>query len=130
VRTSQFLSPVFPFEFTNLCRRYGRIADAFVPSDRENPGRNRGFGFVTFEDAAAAQVIARASALLRLLLHFSQAFSRAFVLLTLDQAAMDGANGMDIDGRNIRVAFASEKPQGSFAENGPRAFSPRVSRFF
>jgi hypothetical protein len=26
---------------------------------------------------------------------------------------MDGANGMDIDGRNIRVAFASEKPQGS-----------------
>ena len=27
---------------------------------------------------------------------------------------MDGANGIDIDGRNIRVAFASEKPQGAF----------------
>jgi hypothetical protein len=44
-----------PF-FTNLCCRYGRVADAFVPSDRENPGRNRGFGFVTFDDAASAQV--------------------------------------------------------------------------
>jgi hypothetical protein len=30
-----------------------------------------------------------------------------------NQAAMDGANGIDIDGRNIRVAFASEKPQGA-----------------
>jgi hypothetical protein len=28
------------------------------------------------------------------------------------QAAMDGANGIEIDGRNIRVAFASEKTQG------------------
>jgi hypothetical protein len=35
------------------------------------------------------------------------------IYVTLAQAAMDGANGMDIDGRNIRVAFASEKPQGS-----------------
>ncbi len=37
-------------------KRYGRIADAFVPSDRENPGRNRGFGFITFEDPQSAQV--------------------------------------------------------------------------
>jgi hypothetical protein len=28
------------------------------------------------------------------------------------QAAMDDANGIEIDGHNIRVAFASEKPQG------------------
>jgi hypothetical protein len=35
-------------------------------------------------------------------------------MTTLMQAAMDGANGIDIDGRNIRVAFASEKPQGAF----------------
>ena len=28
---------------------------------------------------------------------------------------MDGANGIDVDGRNIRVAFASEKPQGASA---------------
>ncbi len=28
---------------------------------------------------------------------------------------MDGANGIDVDGRNIRVAFASEKPQGANA---------------
>jgi hypothetical protein len=36
----------------------------------------------------------------------------ALVLVTVFQAAMDGANGIEIDGRNIRVAFASEKPQG------------------
>jgi hypothetical protein len=35
--------------------------------------------------------------------------------VTRAQAAMDGANGIDVDGRNIRVAFASEKPQGASA---------------
>jgi hypothetical protein len=30
---------------------------------------------------------------------------------------MDGANGIDVDGRNIRVAFASEKPAGKLSES-------------
>jgi hypothetical protein len=29
---------------------------------------------------------------------------------------MDGANGIDVDGRNIRVALASEKPAGKLNE--------------
>jgi hypothetical protein len=35
--------------------------------------------------------------------------------LTLAQAAMDGANGINADGRYIRVSFASENPQGTGA---------------
>ena len=58
-QTSAFISlPSKYFLFMFICR-YGRISDAFVPSDRENPGRNRGFGFVTFEDASSAQVSRR-----------------------------------------------------------------------
>jgi hypothetical protein len=35
--------------------------------------------------------------------------------LTLEQAAVDDTNGIDVDGRNVRVAFASERPQGASA---------------
>ena len=42
--------------------------------------------------------------------------------MTVVQAAMDGANGIDIDGRNIRVAFASEKPQGERARMRQRSW--------
>jgi RNA recognition motif-containing protein len=45
-------------------------------------GRSKGFGFVTFEDPQSAS------------------------------AAKDGANGLEIDGRTIRVDFAGEKPAG------------------
>jgi hypothetical protein len=44
-----------------------------------------------------------------------------------NQAAMDGANGIDIDGRNIRVAFASEKPQGALNKTSQK-FMPRCCR--
>jgi hypothetical protein len=58
--SSAFCSIIFyPPHFLSLilCQRYGRVSGAFVPSDSENPGRNRGFGFVTFEEAGSAQVI-------------------------------------------------------------------------
>ena len=35
--------------------------------------------------------------------------------LTLAQAAMDGADGIKVDGRYIRVSFASENPQSTGA---------------
>jgi hypothetical protein len=48
--------------------------------------------------------------------------------MTVVQAAMDGANGIDIDGRNIRVAFASEKPQGERARMRLRSWGCHRSR--
>lgn len=61
--------------------RFGNVADARVITDRET-GRSRGFGFVTFEDAADAEGAMR---------------------------AMDGAQ---LDGRTIRVNEANERGRG------------------
>ncbi len=58
---------------------FGQVADVKVITDRES-GRSRGFGFVTFEDRAAADAAI---------------------------AAMDGA---DLDGRTLRVNEATERP--------------------
>ncbi len=58
--------------------RFGDIKDAKVISDRES-GRSRGFGFVTFADAASAQ------------------------------KAMQEMNGAELDGRTLNVDIAQER---------------------
>jgi cold-inducible RNA-binding protein len=60
--------------------RYGEVTDAKVITDRET-GRSRGFGFVSFSDAAAA-----------------------------DEATAQ-MNGAMLDGRTIRVNEAENKPR-------------------
>ncbi|MGE0792306.1 MAG: RNA-binding protein [Sandaracinaceae bacterium] len=58
--------------------RFGEITDAKVITDRET-GRSRGFGFVTFADAAAAR------------------------------QAVQEMNGSDLDGRTVNVDIAQER---------------------
>jgi len=57
---------------------YGDVTDAKVITDRET-GRSRGFGFVTFAEAADAQ------------------------------SAMQAMDGSDLDGRSIRVNEANDR---------------------
>ena len=59
---------------------FGTVTEAKVISDRET-GRSRGFGFVTFTDAADAS------------------------------AAIAALDGSDLDGRSIRVNLAEDKPR-------------------
>jgi RNA recognition motif-containing protein len=58
--------------------KFGTIVEAKVVTDRDT-GRSRGFGFVTFEDDAAATT------------------------------AAEEMNGSELDGRNIRVDEAHDK---------------------
>ncbi len=58
---------------------YGVVTDAVVITDRET-GRSRGFGFVTFEEAADAT------------------------------SAMGEMNGATLDGRTLKVDKANERP--------------------
>lgn len=60
---------------------FGDIVESKVIADRDT-GRSRGFGFVTFQDAAAAKE---------------------------SVAAM---NGKELDGRALRVDIANDKPAG------------------
>jgi len=71
----------------NAFAQYGEITEAKVITDRES-GRSRGFGFVTFADAAAAQKAAQAM------------------------------NGAAIDGRNINVDIAQERGGGGGGGGG------------
>jgi len=61
--------------------RFGEVTDAKVITDRET-GRSRGFGFVTFADASAAQ------------------------------KAVQEMNGSELDGRNLNVDIAQERSGG------------------
>jgi hypothetical protein len=67
--------------------KFGSVVEAKVVTDRET-GRSRGFGFVSYQDAAEG-----ASA----------------------QQAMDGAS---LDGRSIRVNAAEDKPSGGGGRGG------------
>ncbi len=60
---------------------FGEITEAKVITERDT-GRSRGFGFVTFTDASAAQ------------------------------EAIAGLDGTDLDGRTIRVNEAQDKRRG------------------
>jgi RNA recognition motif-containing protein len=60
---------------------FGEVVDAKVITDRDT-GRSRGFGFVTFADAASAR------------------------------EALDQMNGQELDGRNLRVDEAQERRGG------------------
>lgn len=69
---------------------FGEVTDAKVISDRET-GRSRGFGFVTFADAASADT------------------------------AMQQMNGSLLDGRTINVNEAQERgPRGGGGGGGRR----------
>ncbi|MBR59113.1 MAG: RNA-binding protein [Myxococcales bacterium] len=70
---------------------HGAVSEAKVITDRET-GRSRGFGFVTFEDAASAS------------------------------AAKEALNGSELDGRTIRVDEAVERRGGGGGggRGGPR----------
>jgi len=59
---------------------HGTVTEAKVITDRDS-GRSRGFGFVTYADAADAKT------------------------------AMDARDGTDLDGRTIRVNEAENKPR-------------------
>jgi RNA recognition motif-containing protein len=75
--------------------QFGNVSDVKVLTDRET-GRSRGFGFVTFEDDAAA-----------------------------DQA-ISAMNGKDLDGRTIKVNEAQEKPSfGGGGSRGGSRGGPR-----
>ncbi|TPX37020.1 hypothetical protein SmJEL517_g00803 [Synchytrium microbalum] len=60
---------------------YGEVVESRVVTDRET-GRSRGFGFVTFADAASVA------------------------------KSIDGMNGQDLDGRAVRVTEANDRPAG------------------
>lgn len=66
---------------------YGEVVEASVITDRET-GRSRGFGFVTFADAAAAN------------------------------AAITAMDGKSLDGRTVRVNHAEDKPRGGGGGGG------------
>ncbi len=66
---------------------YGTISESKVIMDRET-GRSRGFGFVTFQDNAAAD------------------------------AAVAGMDGQNLDGRTVRVNEAQEKQGGGGGGRG------------
>jgi len=61
---------------------FGELTEVKIITDRET-GRSRGFGFVTFADAAAAD------------------------------AAMAKLNGTELDGKTIKVNEAQDKPKRS-----------------
>jgi cold-inducible RNA-binding protein len=61
--------------------RHGEVTEAKVINDRDT-GRSRGFGFVTFVDADAAD------------------------------SAIHALDGAELDGRTIRVNEAHDKPRG------------------
>ncbi len=80
--------------------RFGEITDAKVITDRDT-GRSRGFGFVTFADAQAAQ------------------------------SAISEMDGRDFDGRTIKVNEAEEKGggrRGGGGGGGGRGFGGRGRR--
>ena len=68
---------------------FGTISESKVIMDRET-GRSRGFGFVTFQDNAAAD------------------------------AAVAGMDGKSLDGRTVRVNEAQEKQGGGGGGGGGR----------
>ncbi|MEO8083220.1 MAG: RNA-binding protein [Ardenticatenales bacterium] len=74
-------------ELQDMFAPHGEVTDAVVIKDRES-GRSRGFGFVEFEDDAAAQ------------------------------AAINALNNSDLGGRTITVNEANDRPAGGGGGGG------------
>ena len=74
-------------------QKFGEINEAVVISDRDT-GRSRGFGFVTFRDAASAKL------------------------------ALGEMNGASLDGRELRVDSAQEKRKSKYDERTIRGVGP------
>eukprot|EP00027_Filamoeba_sp_ATCC50430_P006074 CAMPEP_0168557258 /NCGR_PEP_ID=MMETSP0413-20121227/9330_1 /TAXON_ID=136452 /ORGANISM="Filamoeba nolandi, Strain NC-AS-23-1" /LENGTH=142 /DNA_ID=CAMNT_0008588279 /DNA_START=48 /DNA_END=476 /DNA_ORIENTATION=- len=72
---------------SNAFSQYGQLDEVRVITDR-NTGRSKGFGFVTFSSAEAAQ------------------------------EAVDKMNNTELDGRTIRCDFASERESGGSGGRG------------
>lgn len=66
---------------------YGAIVEAKVITDRDT-GRSRGFGFVTFQEAASAK------------------------------DSITALNGKELDGRSLRVDLANDKPRNDRGHGG------------
>merc|ERR1712072_826065 len=62
-------------------QEYGEVETCSHLEERDNPGRKRGFGFVTFTDQDAAE------------------------------QAVDAMDGFELDGRLIRVRMAEPRPR-------------------
>lgn len=80
---------------TNCFSQFGEVLSSIVIKDRAT-GQSKGFGFVEFAEAQAAD------------------------------AAIDGMNGKELDGRRLRVNMAEDKPRrdrphGNFSRD--RAFN-------
>ncbi len=71
----------------NAFEQFGEVTDAKVILERDT-GRSRGFGFVTFASAEAAQ------------------------------DAVNGMNGKELDGRTIAVDVAKERSRGGGGGHG------------
>ncbi len=71
----------------SLCSNYGSVSDVAIITDRDT-GRSRGFGFVTFDDDAAAQ------------------------------EAIEALNGTEVDGRTLTVNEAKPKENRSGGGGG------------
>jgi len=74
-------------ELQDLFAPHGEVLDAVVIKDRET-GRSRGFGFVEFEDDAAAE------------------------------AAVNALNNSSLGGRTITVNEANDRPEGGRGGGG------------
>lgn len=74
-------------ELQDMFAPHGEVTDAVVIKDRES-GRSRGFGFVEFEDDAAAQ------------------------------AAINALNNSELGGRTITVNEANDRPAGGGGGGG------------
>jgi RNA recognition motif-containing protein len=74
-------------ELSDAFSRFGTVVEAKVITDRES-GRSRGFGFVSFEDDAAAD------------------------------EAVSAMNGTTLDGREINVNEAQDKPRDNNRSGG------------
>ena len=72
--------------------QYGNVTEAKVITDRDS-GRSRGFGFVTFTDAASAA------------------------------SAIESMNGSELDGRVLKVNEAQDRPRGGRGGGGGRGGS-------
>lgn len=76
-------------ELRELFEKHGAVESVAVITDRET-GRSRGFGFVEFADASAAQ------------------------------AAIQALDGKDMGGRSLRVNEAIERERGGRGDGGGR----------